>query len=299
MSENYLLLTGSTAREHADEVEDRLMDLGALSVTYADAEDTPIHEPAPGTTPLWPQLHITGMFAVETDAELVSRVLTDSAGWIDASQIRYKTLQGQEWERAWMDGYEPIKVAEKLWIVPSFCDAPDPMATNIVIDPGLAFGSGTHATTWLCLQWLGKQKLAGRIVGDYGCGSGILAVAAVLLGAAHVYAYDIDEQALLATVENAKRNRVDSSVTVCRSDRELPSSADFLVANILLAPLLDLQKRFAGLLPNEGRIGLSGVLAEQLATLAGSYAQHFQHEETELRDQWALYSAKRLDDLSS
>ena len=297
MNDDYLLLTVSVSREHAEVVEDRLLELGALSVTFADAEDKPIHEPAPGTTPLWPQLQITGMFAADSELELISRALHNSVDAIDTSQIRYKTLQGRQWERAWMDDYEPIAVNDLLWIVPSFCDAPDPTATNIMIDPGLAFGSGTHATTWLCLAWLGRQDLAGKTVIDYGCGSGILAVGAAMLGAARVFAHDIDEQALLATGENAQRNHVAEKITVCRSDRELPQHCDIVVANILLAPLLDLHKRFAGCLGSEGRIGLSGVLAEQLGTLAGAYSRYFQHEETEIRDQWALYSAKRLDDL--
>ncbi|MEM7256340.1 MAG: 50S ribosomal protein L11 methyltransferase [Pseudomonadota bacterium] len=299
MSDDYLLVTVSASREHAEPVEDTLLELGALSVTYADAQDQPIHEPAPGTTPLWPQLQITGMFAVSAEPELLSRLLQDATGVVDASQIRYKTLQGRHWERAWMDDYQPIAVNDKLWIVPSFCDAPDLSATNISIDPGLAFGSGTHATTWLCLQWLGRQQLSNKVVIDYGCGSGILAVGAALLGAAHVYAYDIDAQALLATQENAERNTVADKITVCHADRDLPAAADMVVANILLAPLLDLHKRFAGLLPDHGRIGLSGVLAEQVATLAGRYAEYFQHEETELRQQWALYSAKRLDELAT
>ncbi len=299
MNDDYLLLTVSGPREQADLIEDQLIGLGALSVTFADAEDEPIHEPAPGTTPLWSQLQITGMFGAGADPELLAQALQNASVVIEGNQIRYKTLQGREWERAWMDDYEPIPVTEKLWIVPSFHEPPDPAATNIIIDPGLAFGSGTHATTWLCLQWLSGQNLNNRTVVDYGCGSGILAVGAALLGAERVYAYDIDPQALLATGENAQRNHVADKIIVCRSDRELPASCDFLVANILLAPLLELHKRFADMVPEEGRIGLSGVLSEQLALLAGTYSKHFQHEETDIRDQWALYSAKRLDELAT
>lgn len=296
-SDDYLLVTVGVSREHAESVQNKLIELGALSVTFADAEDKPIHEPVPGTTPLWPRLHITGMFSSGAELDLIVHLLQEGNESVDASQINSKTLLGRQWERAWMDDYAPIQVNDGLWIVPSFRDTPDPKATNIIIDPGLAFGSGTHATTWLCLQWLGKQDLRQRAVIDYGCGSGILAVAAALLGARHVHAYDIDEQALLSTRENAARNGVETKITVCRSDRDLPATTDFLVANILLAPLLDLHKRFADLLSENGRIGLSGVLSEQVAMLAGTYSRFFQHEETEFRSQWALYSAKRLDDL--
>lgn len=297
MSDDYLLLSVVLGRDEAQATEDALLQLGALSCTFADAENKPIHEPAPGTTPLWSRVQITGMFASGSEPELLCRLLQNEIASIDRSQIQCKTLQGRQWERAWMDDYEPIAVNEKLWVVPSFCDAPDPQATNLIIDPGLAFGSGTHATTFLCLQWLGRRDLNGKTVIDYGCGSGILAVAAAMLGAEQVYAYDIDDQALLATEENAQRNGVAAQVQVCKSDRQLPTGVDCLVANILLSPLLDLHARFAGLLHSDGKLGLSGILAEQAGVLAGVYARQFQHEETEIRDQWALYSAKRNGDL--
>jgi ribosomal protein L11 methyltransferase len=294
VSDDYLLITVSVAREHAQAVEDALLQFGALSCTFADAEDQPIHEPAPGTQPLWSLVEITGMFAADAEPELLCRLVHNAVPVIDLNQLRSKMLKGRQWERAWMDDYAPIEVSDKLWVVPSFCNPPDPKAVNISIDPGLAFGSGTHATTYLCLQWLSRQPLEGRSVIDYGCGSGILAIAATMLGASRVYAFDIDPQALHATEENAVRNGVGDRIDICRSDRDLPGGVDFIVANILLSPLLELTNRFSTLLTDDGKLGLSGVLAEQVGLLAGAYATRFQHEETEIRDQWALYSAKRF-----
>ena len=233
------------------------------------------------------------MFPRGYDAALLSSMLKNEVPDLQDKHITTENLQGQVWERAWMEHFEPQHVAGNFWVVPSFCEPPEPDAVNLLIDPGLAFGSGTHATTFLCLQWLAKQQLAGKIVLDYGCGSGILAIAAVLLGAREVYAYDIDQQALIATDNNAARNGVADRIHICASDRELIEPVDVLVANILLAPLLDLNGRFAELLKSDGSLGVSGVLSEQAATLAGVYAARFQHSATEMRDQWILYSARK------
>lgn len=292
LSENYLLVTVEVDRQYAEPVEDALLELGALSCTFEDATDTPIHEPEPGKTPLWNAVEITGMFAETTDGELVANLLQGQVEVVQRKNISLKDLQGREWERVWMDDFKPIKINAKLWVVPTFCDPPDATAVNITIDPGLAFGSGTHATTSLCLQWLGKQDLVDRTVIDYGCGSGILAVAAALLGAGRVCAYDIDPQALLATAENAQRNQVADKIKICHSEKELPEASDFIVANILLGPLLTLPSRFAALLKEGGKLGMSGVLADQVASLAAAYAKQFQHCETEIQDQWVLYSTK-------
>ena len=292
LNDNYLLVTVEVERQYAEPVEDTLLELGALSCTFEDATDTPIHEPEPGKTPLWNAVEITGMFAETTDGELVASLLQSQVEAVQRSNIALKDLQGRAWERVWMEDFKPIEINPRLWVVPTFCDPPDPAAVNITIDPGLAFGSGTHATTSLCLQWLGEQDLAGRTVIDYGCGSGILAVAAALLGASRVYAYDIDEQALLATSENAQRNQVADKIEICHTDGSLPTGTDFIVANILLGPLLQLPGRFAQLLKESGRLGMSGVLTEQVATLAAVYAKQFQHVETEIQDQWVLYSTK-------
>lgn len=291
--DNYLLVKVQVDRDVASSVESAMLDFGALSCTLEDAGDTPIHEPAPGRAPLWQKVDVSGMFPDNYDADILTSLLQNEIPSVLAEDIATENLQGQVWERAWMEHFEPQQVAGNFWVVPSFCKPPDPNAVNLSIDPGLAFGSGTHATTFLCLQWLAKHDLAGKTVLDYGCGSGILAIAAVLLGAKEVYAFDIDPQALVATEDNATRNSVADRIQICASDRELTKSVDVLVANILLAPLLELNSRFAQLLKEDGELGVSGVLAEQAATLAGAYAAHFQHGATEIREQWILYSARK------
>lgn len=288
-----MLVTVNVDRDHAESVEDALLKFGALSCTFEDATDTPIHEPLPGTTPLWNAVEITGMFAESADGELLATLLQNEISVITRQDIALKDLKGRAWERVWMEDFKPIEINQNLWVVPTFCEPPNKDAVNISIDPGLAFGSGTHATTSLCLQWLGKLDLTNRTVVDYGCGSGILAVAAAMLGAKRVYAYDIDPQALLATEENAQRNHVAGQIEVCARESDLFNNADVIVANILLSPLLDLPVRFADLLTEDGKLGMSGVLTEQVAMLAGAYATRFQHCETEIRDQWVLYSARK------
>lgn len=293
LMDNYVLVRVQIDREAAPKAESSMLEFGALSCTFEDAGDKPIHEPAPGQVPLWEKVIVSGMFPQNYDASLLASLLQNEIPALQEQDIATENLQGQVWERAWMEHFEPQHVAGNLWVVPSFCDPPEPDAVNLAIDPGLAFGSGTHATTFLCLQWLAKQKLAGKTVIDYGCGSGILAIAAVLLGAREVYAFDIDQQALVATDDNAARNGVADQIQICGSDRELTAPADVLVANILLAPLLDLSGRFAELLKTDGALGVSGVLSEQAGTLAGAYASHFQHSATEMREQWILYSARK------
>ena len=288
---DYLLLKVGIPRQHAEMVETAMLDSGALSCTYQDATDTPIHEPAPGTTPLWPDVIVTGIFAQDTDEDIATHLLKSQLSAFTNAEITAEKLQDADWERAWMDDFKPVQVGEKLWVVPTYCDAPDATAVNIALDPGLAFGSGTHPTTQLCLQWLSRVDLQGKRVVDYGCGSGILAVAAAMMGAEEVYAYDIDAQAFQATVENATRNGVADEVTICHSDEDIPANIDVLVANILLAPLLELQSRFSMLLKEEGKLGVSGVLSEQIEALASAYATQFRHSETEIREQWALYTA--------
>jgi ribosomal protein L11 methyltransferase len=291
--DNYVLVRVQIDREVAPQVESAMLEFGALSCTFEDAGDKPIHEPAPGQVPLWEKVIVSGMFPQNHDASLLASLLQNEIPELKEIDIATENLQGQVWERAWMEHFEPQHVAGNLWVVPSFCDPPDADAVNLAIDPGLAFGSGTHATTFLCLQWLTKQKLAGKTVIDYGCGSGILAIAAVLLGAREVFAYDIDQQALIATDDNATRNGVADRIQICSSDRDLDVPADVLVANILLAPLLELSGRFSELLKTDGALGVSGVLSEQAGTLAGAYASHFQHSATEMREQWILYSARK------
>ena len=212
--------------------------------------------------------------------------------------MRSEFLEDQEWERTWMDAYEPIQIADKYWIVPEWMEAPEPDAVNIKLDPGLAFGTGNHASTFLCLQWLGKTDVKDKIVIDYGCGSGILGVAALLLGAKKVYATDIDPQAILATEQNAALNGVAENLYVGLPDEfnlELADQkADVFVANILAGPLMILAPEFATLVKSEGEFALAGVIEEQVSDVSSVYSEFFDILEVEKRDEnWCRISGKR------
>jgi len=282
-----------------DFTETLLMSLGAVSVTLDDAEDQALLEPLPGETPLWNKVIVTGIYQEDDqdpiDVEKLEAFLKEQ---LPDAPIRHEQLEDQVWERAWMDYYEPIQIAEKFWIVPEWLEAPDSNAVNIKLDPGLAFGTGNHASTFLCLQWLGQTDLKDKIVIDYGCGSGILGVAALLLGAKKVYATDIDPQAVLATKQNAELNHVLDRLFVGLPEEfnaEFKSQkADVLVANILAAPLMALAPEFATLLKSEGEFALAGVIEEQVADVTGVYSEFFDIVHIEKREEnWCRISGKR------
>ena len=282
-----------------DFTETLLSSLGAVSVTLDDAENQDLLEPLPGETPLWNKVIVTGIYAQEEDEEIdVNALTTFITAQMPDTPLRYDFLEDQEWERTWMDAYEPIQIAEKYWIVPEWMEAPEADAVNIKLDPGLAFGTGNHASTFLCLQWLGKINLKDKIVIDYGCGSGILGVAALLLGAKKVYATDIDPQAVLATKQNAELNGVLEHLYV-----GLPEEfniefnhqkADVFVANILAGPLMALAPEFSTLIKSEGEFALAGILEEQVTDVSAVYSQFFDIIEVEKREeQWCRISGKR------
>ena len=282
-----------------DFTETLLSSLGAVSVTLDDAENQDLLEPLPGETPLWNKVIVTGIYAQEEDEEIdVNALTTFITAQMPDTPLRYDFLEDQEWERTWMDAYKPIQIAEKYWIVPEWMQAPEPDAVNIKLDPGLAFGTGNHASTFLCLQWLGKINLKDKIVIDYGCGSGILGVAALLLGAKKVYATDIDPQAVLATKQNAELNGVLEHLYV-----GLPEEfniefnhqkADVFVANILAGPLMALAPEFSTLIKSEGEFALAGILEEQVIDVSAVYSQFFDIIEVEKREeQWCRISGKR------
>jgi len=282
-----------------DFTETLLMSLGAVSVTLDDAEVQVLLEPLPGETPLWNKVIVTGIYQEDDqdpiDVEKLEAFLKEQ---LPDAPIRHEELEDQVWERAWMDYYEPIQIAKKFWIVPEWLEAPDSNAVNIKLDPGLAFGTGNHASTFLCLQWLGQTDLKDKIVIDYGCGSGILGVAALLLGAKKVYATDIDPQAVLATKQNAELNHVLDRLFVGLPEEfnaEFKSQkADVLVANILAAPLMALAPEFATLLKSEGEFALAGVIEEQVADVTGVYSEFFDIVHIEKREEnWCRISGKR------
>ncbi|KTT54420.1 ribosomal protein L11 methyltransferase [Pseudomonas oryzihabitans] len=275
----------------AETYEDLMLELGAVSVTFMDAEDQPIFEPDLGTTPLWSQTHLLALFEGDTDAAaLEQRVQLLANGLV----YEVERLEDQEWERSWMDNFQPMRFGQRLWIVPSWHEAPEPEAVNLLLDPGLAFGTGTHPTTSLCLQWLDGEPVQGMQVLDFGCGSGILAIAALLLGAERAVGTDIDVQALEASRENANRNGIDPARFPLYLPADLPiEQADVVVANILAGPLVGLAEQITRLTRIGGRLALSGILAEQAEDVRAAYAGCFDLEPTAILDGWVRISGTR------
>ena len=282
-----------------DFTETLLSSLGAVSVTLDDAENQDLLEPLPGETPLWNKVIVTGIYAQEEGEEIdVDALMTFITAQMPDVPHRYEFMEDQEWERTWMDAYEPIQIAEKYWIVPEWMEAPEADAVNIKLDPGLAFGTGNHASTFLCLQWLGKTDVKDKIVIDYGCGSGILGVAALLLGAKKVYATDIDPQAVLATKQNAELNGVLENLYVGLPEEFNVAlkneKADVFVANILAGPLMMLAKEFSTLIISDGEFALAGVIEEQVADVSSVYYEFFDIVGVEKRDEnWCRISGSR------
>ncbi|MEF3193413.1 MAG: 50S ribosomal protein L11 methyltransferase [Halothiobacillaceae bacterium] len=284
-------ITLTTPRNQTEFLEDTLLELGAISVTLQDAADVPVLEPLPGETPLWPEVNVVGLFDQEADtaqidAQLAARGLGKGA-WIE--------VEDQDWERAWMDQFQPLRFGKRLWIVPSWLEAPDPQAVNILLDPGLAFGTGTHPTTALCLEWLDGADVLDKNVLDYGCGSGILAIAALKLGAHEAFGIDIDPQALTATRDNAARNAIMADRLHTGLPGALPEEArfDVLLANILMGPLLELAPTLTKHVKPGGVLVLSGLLAEQADAVMAAYAHAFDFDRPALKDGWARLSAVR------
>ena len=274
--------------------EDALFALGAVSVTLEDAADDPVLEPAPGATPLWPTVVVKALFGADTDAAALASALEETLP--DAPPPRFETLADKAWEREWLKDFRPMRFGRRLWVCPGGMPAPDPDAIRIDLDPGLAFGTGTHPTTALCLAWLDAQDLANRRVVDYGCGSGILAIAAARLGASGVRAVDIDAQALIATLDNATRNAVADRLFITADPRLDAGSADVLLANILAGPLVELAPRFAQSVRAGGMLALSGLLAEQVETVTAAYRPWFDIATAATREGWALLAGQRRTD---
>ncbi len=289
----WLQLRLAITPEQAPTYEDALLEVGAVSVTFMDAEDQPIFEPDLGTTPLWSHTHLLALFEADTDADaLVAHLQLLTDGNLPEHQIEH--IEDQDWERSWMDGFAPMRFGQRLWIVPSWHEAPEPDAVNLLLDPGLAFGTGTHPTTSLCLQWLDAQPLEGCSVLDFGCGSGILAIAALLLGAPRAVGTDIDPQALEASRDNAQRNGIADERFPVYLPADLPQDqADVVVANILAGPLVSLAPQITSLVKHGGRLALSGILAEQADEVRAAYAADFALDPTAVQDGWVRISGVR------
>jgi len=299
---SWLELSFTLRAAHQQHVETALEDLGALSITLQDADaDTPderaIFEPGVGETPLWATVVLQALFDSQVDRAGLLHALTDLVPELSPEQVTFRDVAEQDWTRAWMDQFQPMRFGRRLWIYPWNVEPPaDAAAAAIVrLDPGLAFGTGTHPTTALCLEWLDAADLSGKTLVDYGCGSGVLAIAALKLGCAHVLGIDNDEQAIVASRSNAERNAVSAQLDLHLPDAAPPLQADVLVANILAGPLHDLAPQFAAYLVPGGSLVISGVLESQESELLRRYAQWFGDLHVAGQDEWLRISAKKLN----
>ncbi len=291
----FIELSIDLADADPESVEVACFAAGALSVTLTDAADTPILEPLPGTTPLWPHVRLAALYAADTEPVALTGTLRAALGRPDLVAT-LRVVEDRIWEREWLKDFKPRRHGRRLWICPGGQPPPageDAGAIIVWLDPGLAFGTGTHATTALCLEWLDEVVLDGARVLDVGSGSGILSVAALKLGGARALAIDIDPQALIASRENAERNGVGDRLTV--QDAALPWGAgyDIVVANILAEPLLALSHAIAAAIRPGGGIVLSGLLASQADAVAAAYAPWFDMEVARIRDDWAALAGRR------
>ena len=283
--------------KNIEEIAEFLMENGALSATFSDNKDVPVYEPMPGEVPLWVQTDITGLYDAGTNMTSILERLKASPLFDNSSPYKIEILEDKDWEREWMVHFKPMKFGTRLWICPSWKPVVDKDAVNVLLDPGLAFGTGTHPTTALCLEWLDAQSLNDKTAIDFGCGSGILAIAALKLGAQKVQGIDIDPQAILASQDNAQRNNVSERLELYLPD-DVPSNAkaDLLIANILAGPLRALATQIETLVKARGKIALSGILAEQAAELTEIYSQWFDMDEVVIREGWARLSGiKKLN----
>ncbi len=282
-----------TTSDNAQRIGDCLSDVGAQAVTFVDAKDTPMYEPKPGEIMLWPDTRVIGLFDASDDINGIVTQLRQMPALGDTFSYKLDPLEDKDWEREWMDNFHPMQFGKRLWICPSWRDAPDPDAVNVLLDPGLAFGTGTHPTTALCLRWLDALDLEGKTVVDFGCGSGILAIAALKLGATSVIAIDIDPQALEATLENARRNAVDDRLSVYLPKDQPAIAADIVIANILSGPLLALRQTITDFCRSGGNLVLSGILEEQVESIESAYRADFNLEPSRVDGEWARVSGTR------
>ncbi len=289
---SWLQLKIETQKADATRYQDLLELVGAAAVLMEDSGDQPLLEPPPGAQPLWDATRVIGLFVVDSEMDAVVEFMENHLGHA-LPPHKIDVLEDKDWERAWMDNYHPMCFGDRLWVVPSWTPAPNPNAINLLLDPGLAFGTGTHQTTALCLEWLDGLDLQDAVVVDYGCGSGILAVAALLLGAREAWCVDLDPQALLATRDNAERNGVSDRVKVFMPEDMPAVKADVVVANILAGPLAQLAGTLTGFLKPTGQLALSGIITSQVDELVSAYSPWLALDTLAIKDEdWCRLSGQ-------
>ncbi len=287
----WLQLSINTTKNHLEISEDCLFSAGALTVTLTDAADQPILEPAPNEIPVWDNIVVTGLFNEKNKQQDLIDSINHCLAEIQFS-YNIEILEDKNWTRAWMEHFHAMQFGTRLWICPLHIKPPEPNAVNLRLDPGLAFGTGTHPTTSLCLRWLDKNIKNQKSILDYGCGSGVLAIAACMLGENNADGVDIDPQALTATHDNAQTNQVTNKIKVFLPDdfqeQHSATQYDVVIANILSGPLAELAPMFASHTKKKGDIVLSGILKEQAEALIKTYSQFFKMDEPQFEDDWVL-----------
>lgn len=290
----WIQLTLTVDKSRAALVELLLESLGAEAVTLQDAADEPMLEPAPGEMPLWRDTQVTGLFDARHDSDQLRTAINSALSEDVSRYLRIEPLEEREWTRVWLEHFRPMPFGRRLWIRPGDQAINQDDAVIVDLDPGLAFGTGTHATTALCLRWLDEQDLAGCRVIDFGCGSGILAIAALKLGAEHAVGIDHDTQALEASRANAERNGVSGRLALCRqAEPRKNTPVDLVVANILANTLIDLAPLVVEQVRQGGRVGLSGILKQQEDAVHEAYRDLVDFEPSRSQGDWILMSGKR------
>ena len=276
-----------------DVVEELFTRHGAHSITFSDAGDNPVLEPAPGETPLWSQTKIAGLFSADANLQLLRDELLRSFDLEHLPAIEIETLGDRAWEREWLKEFKPLSFGERLWVSPHGMEVPDKAATIVWLDPGLAFGTGTHETTALCLEWLSGLDLTGKRVLDVGCGSGILSIAALKLGAAGADGIDIDSQAITASQQNAADNDVSDRLRLATDLADFAGEYDLVIANILAGTLVELAGEVSKRTMHGGLLALSGILSGQVGEVSGAYSPWFTLDPAAERNNWARVTGKR------
>ncbi|WP_410687145.1 50S ribosomal protein L11 methyltransferase [Avibacterium paragallinarum] len=284
----------NSTNQQAESLSDYLEEIGSVSVTFMDSQDTPIFEPLPGETRLWGNTDVIALFDAETEMQQIVHQLK-SAGYLsEDTAYKIEQIEDKDWEREWMDNFHPMQFGKRLWICPSWREVPDENAVNVMLDPGLAFGTGTHPTTALCLEWLDGLDLQDKTVIDFGCGSGILAIAALKLGAKSAVGIDIDPQAILASRNNAEQNGVaDRLQLFLAKDTPADLQADVVVANILAGPLKELAPTISQLVKTQGKLGLSGILETQAQSVCEAYEAVFSLDPVAVREEWCRITGQK------
>jgi len=291
---SWVQLKLNATAETAEKIGDLLITNGAQSVTFTDSYDTPVFEPLPGETLLWGDTDVMGLFTADFNITPVIDLLNRKKGLIPLLRYKLEQLEDKDWIREWMDQFHPMQFGQRLWICPSWREVPDEGAVNVMLDPGLAFGTGTHATTRLCLEWLDSLDLKDKTVVDFGCGSGILAVAALKLGAKRVIGIDIDPQAIQASRANAQRNGVEQQLELyLPQEQPRDFEADVVVANILAGPLQSLSGTILAYVKPSGVFALSGILENQSEEVTKAYQASSQMAEPVILDEWVRLTGKK------